>query len=139
MYSFPIWERLRKNGQVSLHQVLIPVDHNPDPQRSLEVTARLLRTLRVVPRVIHLLHVSADPARPPGASTQQVEPNWPWEYTHRKGEVVTEILAAADQLDADLLVMATKGHQGFLDVLRGSTTEQVLRRVSCPVLAVPAV
>jgi nucleotide-binding universal stress UspA family protein len=33
--------------------------------------------------------------------------------------------------------MATEGHQGFLDALRGSTTERVLRGALCPVLAVP--
>ena len=39
---------------------------------------------------------------------------------------------------ADLIVMATEGHQGFLDAIRGSTTERVLRQAPCPVLAVPA-
>lgn len=32
--------------------------------------------------------------------------------------------------------MATKGHEGFLDALRGTTTERVLRQAECPVLAV---
>jgi len=32
--------------------------------------------------------------------------------------------------------MPTAGHQGFLDALRGSTTEQVLRKAPCPVLAI---
>ena len=39
---------------------------------------------------------------------------------------------------ANLIMMATAGHQGFLDALRGSTTERVLRHAPCPVLAVPA-
>jgi nucleotide-binding universal stress UspA family protein len=47
------------------------------------------------------------------------------------------ILAAAESHAADLIVMATAGHDGVLDALRGSTTEQVLRRASCPLLAVP--
>jgi nucleotide-binding universal stress UspA family protein len=34
--------------------------------------------------------------------------------------------------------MTTQGHTGVLDALRGSTTERILRRASCPVLAVPA-
>jgi nucleotide-binding universal stress UspA family protein len=40
--------------------------------------------------------------------------------------------------DADLIAMATQGRDGFMDALRGSTTEQVLRATRCPVLAVPA-
>ena len=34
----------------------------------------------------------------------------------------------------DLVVMASRGHDGFLDALRGSTTERVLRQVTCPLL-----
>ncbi|MEX0998569.1 MAG: universal stress protein [Thermodesulfobacteriota bacterium] len=37
----------------------------------------------------------------------------------------------------DLIVMATKGHQGFLDVVSASTIKQVLRRAPIPLLAVP--
>jgi nucleotide-binding universal stress UspA family protein len=44
----------------------------------------------------------------------------------------------AETQAADLLIMTTAGHAGVLDALRGSTTEQVLRRVPCPLLAVPA-
>ena len=44
----------------------------------------------------------------------------------------------AQELGCDLIVMPTEGHQGILDMLRGSTTERVLRRAPCPVLAVPA-
>jgi nucleotide-binding universal stress UspA family protein len=126
-----------KDGHVTLHRVLVPIDHDPDPQHSLEVTARLLRTLRIVPRSIKLLYVGSG-KQAPKVDTEAVEPAWPWEHLHCKGEVVGEILNTADAFGANLLVMATKGHQGFLDVLRGSTTEQVLRRAPCPVLAVPA-
>jgi nucleotide-binding universal stress UspA family protein len=44
----------------------------------------------------------------------------------------------AEATSADLVVMATKGHDGFLDMLRGSKTERVLRAVRCPIMAVPA-
>jgi hypothetical protein len=36
------------------------------------------------------------------------------------------------------VVMATQGHHGFLDALRGSTTERIVRHAACPVLAVSA-
>ena len=57
---------------------------------------------------------------------------------HRDGDPVDEIAAAAELVRADLVVMPTEGRQGVFDALRGSTTERVLRRVRCPVLAVPA-
>jgi nucleotide-binding universal stress UspA family protein len=34
--------------------------------------------------------------------------------------------------------MPTAGREGVFDALRGSTTERVLRRAPCPLLAVPA-
>jgi nucleotide-binding universal stress UspA family protein len=51
---------------------------------------------------------------------------------------VEEILKAEQEWQADLLVLATEGHLDFLDALRGSTTERVLRGAGCPVLAIPA-
>ena len=63
-----------------------------------------------------------------------------WTFTHmlRDGDPVEQILAAADEVEADLIVMPTAGHRGVFDALRGSTTERVLRRARCPLLAVPA-
>jgi nucleotide-binding universal stress UspA family protein len=63
---------------------------------------------------------------------------WEWENVIRRGDVVQEILALARERAIDLLVMTTQGHDGFLDALRGSTTERVLRGTRCPLLAVPA-
>ncbi|HEU4616794.1 MAG TPA: universal stress protein, partial [Gammaproteobacteria bacterium] len=59
------------------------------------------------------------------------------EHLRRSGDPVEQILGAADRLEADLIVMATAGHHGVFDALRGSTTERVLRRSPCPLLAVP--
>ena len=66
-------------------------------------------------------------------------PGWSWSRIQQHGDVVETIRAAAVETQADLIVMVTAGHEGILDALRGSTTEQVLRHAPCPVLAVPAV
>jgi nucleotide-binding universal stress UspA family protein len=63
---------------------------------------------------------------------------WSLETILRQGEVVNEILKAEADWRPDLMVLATQGHIDFLDALRGSTTERVLRGAHCPVLAVPA-
>jgi nucleotide-binding universal stress UspA family protein len=52
--------------------------------------------------------------------------------------VVDHLLRTALEEEADLIVMATAGHDGFLDAIRGSTTERVLHGTRCPLLAVPA-
>ncbi len=64
---------------------------------------------------------------------------WEWLETTVSGDVVDSILAAARDTETELIVMATQGHDGFLDALRGSTTERVLGGADCPVLAVPTV
>jgi nucleotide-binding universal stress UspA family protein len=58
--------------------------------------------------------------------------------TALEGPTVEAILSAASSYLADVLVMPTAGRHGFLDALRGSTTEQVLRRAPCALLALPA-
>jgi nucleotide-binding universal stress UspA family protein len=64
--------------------------------------------------------------------------------THLRGlkcEVVVElgdpaaiIIAMADQLAADLLVLTTHGRRGLSRLILGSVAETVMRRVSCPVM-----
>jgi nucleotide-binding universal stress UspA family protein len=48
-----------------------------------------------------------------------------------------EILAAVEDLDADLLVMGTHGRSGFRRLFLGSVTEKVVRTAPCPTLVVP--
>jgi nucleotide-binding universal stress UspA family protein len=61
-----------------------------------------------------------------------------WKERLVNGDVVETIAREADLWNADLIVFTTEGHRDFLDALRGSTTERVLRAAHCPVLAVPA-
>lgn len=53
----------------------------------------------------------------------------------RTGEPRREICNVAEDLSADLIIMATHGYSGLKHVLLGSTTEHVLRHAPCPVLA----
>jgi len=53
------------------------------------------------------------------------------------GSLESAIELAASELDASLLVMATRGHDGIKDALVGSHTERVLRAARRPILIVP--
>jgi nucleotide-binding universal stress UspA family protein len=46
-------------------------------------------------------------------------------------------LQTAMELPAGLIVMTTDGPEGFLDALRGTTSERVLREARCPVANLP--
>lgn len=55
----------------------------------------------------------------------------------REGKPWTTILAEADRLHADLLVLGSHGRGGFDRLLLGSVSERVVRSAQCPVLTVP--
>jgi len=52
----------------------------------------------------------------------------------RHGKPYVEILRAAEDVRADLIVMGVHGRNVFGTALFGSTTNQVVRRATCPVL-----
>lgn len=59
-------------------------------------------------------------------------------YALREGPVTAEILGAAGELKADLIVMGTHGRTGIGRLFLGSVAEEVLRKAPCPVLMVKA-
>ena len=126
------------DGAARLRHVLIPIVPDPTPSVAVRAARGLARTLSSEPVRFDLLHVGGDEAAS-GASlvTDVPDDQFKWHALFRSGDVVDEILAAATERQVDLIAMSTRGHHGFLDALRGSATEQVVRRAACPVLAAP--
>ena len=56
----------------------------------------------------------------------------------KEGNPFLEILKAAGEIQADLIVMGTHGRTGLAHVLMGSVAERVVRKAPCPVLTVRA-
>jgi universal stress protein A len=54
----------------------------------------------------------------------------------RTGVPAHEIIEAAKESDADLIVVATHGHTGWKHFCIGSTAERIARAAPCPVLVV---
>ena len=54
----------------------------------------------------------------------------------RVGSPATEIVAAAEDLKADLLCVSTHGRTGLAHFLLGSVAEKIIRHAPCPVLTV---
>lgn len=52
----------------------------------------------------------------------------------REGVPYDQIVAAAQELKVDLIIVATEGHGSLSRALVGSTAERVVRHASCPVL-----
>jgi nucleotide-binding universal stress UspA family protein len=124
-----------ENGAYTLRSILVPIDRQPDAGMAIEFATRAASIFGDERVSITLLHVGAESAPWPNVADG---PGWVFTKEQRTGTVVEEILDAAERVQADLIVMPTAGEQGLLEMLRGSTTEQVLRRARCPLLAVPA-
>ncbi len=120
-------------GEVRIRQVLLPVTKVPDPRVALRAATSMVEQLVEGPVHFTLLHVGNGNSAP--ALDLPEREAWTWEYQVRSGDVVDTVVAEAGRLKADLVVMTTKGHDGFLDALRGSTTERIMREVKCPVVA----
>jgi nucleotide-binding universal stress UspA family protein len=123
------------DGSVTLRRILVPVDHTPRAQAAIEEAFFMAAGLDRRGVVFKLLHVGTETGMPTLYLPHQ--PGWRWEERLVPGNPVELILKEAAQWRPDMIVMATQGHQDFLDALRGSTTERVLREAHCPVLAVP--
>jgi nucleotide-binding universal stress UspA family protein len=124
------------SGSVSLRNVLLPIAATPRPQPALAAAVRLVRRLECESGEFTLVHVGEAGSMP--AVRQPTVPGWTWTTATGKGDVIDGIIDMARETRADLVVMTTDGRNGFLDALRGSHSERVLSRASCPVLAIPA-
>jgi DNA-binding transcriptional LysR family regulator len=58
-----------------------------------------------------------------------------WTFQDARGN--QSIIDMSHETEADLIVMSTDGRNGFLDGLRGSHSERVLRQAGVPLLTVP--
>jgi nucleotide-binding universal stress UspA family protein len=125
----------RKDGAISLRNILIPVTIKPRPQPSVESAARLIRSLQLPTGMVTLLHVGSTSEMP--LPRLPVVSDWTWNRVAKVGEPADVILQTAMELRADLIIMTTDGPDGFLDALRGSTSERVLRQARCPVANLP--
>jgi nucleotide-binding universal stress UspA family protein len=120
------------DGAVSLKRILVPVTRLPDPGLALTIVARLVNALQADARLT-LLHVGSERESP----RLKLPEGHRYDRMVSEGPVVEAIVKAAEDTAADLIVMATLGHNSLPDDLYGDTTEQVLRRVHRPLLAVP--
>ncbi len=124
-----------QTGLISLKRILVPVDHHPPAAAAIGAIRQFCRALEVEAE-IQVVHVGtvAPVLAPACGHAHRIEVD----LKTGPGSVVDGILQAATRGRADLICMATAGHDGLLDALRGSTTERVLRQAPCPVLAIPA-
>jgi nucleotide-binding universal stress UspA family protein len=124
-----------QDGSVSLKNILIPVAPVPNAQPALQAAVRIAQRLNCPAGQFTILYVGDD-SEMPEVSCPEL-PGWEWTKMSQKGDITQVILQTARGMEADLIVMSTEGRQGFLDALRGTNSEQVLRQCACPLLTIP--
>jgi nucleotide-binding universal stress UspA family protein len=149
---------------IELKRILCPVDFSDFSRRALDHALGVARCHRSTVTALHV--VPPIPVTVPGpyyfgsetpppmtlppvdrvAVAAQVErliaseqvPGVNVEVLVEEGAAVyREILAQADRLRSDLIVIGTHGRTGFERLFLGSTAEKVLRKAPCPVMTVP--
>jgi nucleotide-binding universal stress UspA family protein len=122
------------NGKFLLKRILIPVDFHPSPLPAVEYAVRASKYVGNEVEIF-LCHIGKDWRM--SSLELPEEPGITWFKKNYSGNVVNTIIKLSSEQEIDLIVMSTAGHDGIFDALRGSVTEQILRRAPCPLLAVP--
>lgn len=135
--------------------LLVPVDFEEASRRAIDLAKSLATSLgaRLVLLHVYTLPVytypGLEPAILPGFHTEVTdaarkaltaladEVGVP-DTILRDGDPATEILAAAHERGATMIVMGTHGRRGIVHALLGSVAEKVIRRSEVPVLTVRA-
>ncbi len=126
-----------ETGNIRLNNILAPVAKKPRPGSAAKAAEALASLFSVDKVRIEFLFVGHE-TDAPDLRLPPPHPGWIVKRSTVEGNVVERILDASETQNSDLIVMATEGHHGFLDALRGSTTEQIVKHAKCPVLAVPS-
>ncbi|MDB6020587.1 MAG: Stress protein UspA-like protein [Pedosphaera sp.] len=140
-------------AQFQLKTILVPVDFSEPSRSALQCASALAKPFNAE---IILLHVVESVLPPPDdfivdsaalaaalsddAAHRLAE--WHRQFAAharlqemlRVGTPYREIVDAADEADADLIVLGTHGRTGLTRLLIGSTAERVVRDAHCPVL-----
>ena len=125
-----------KDGSISLNRILIPIARTPRPEPALNAAARLVQKWNCSEGTFVVLHVGNSNTMP--ALRLPEVPGWTWKKELRDGgDVIEGINQSAKENKADLIVLASDGRNGFLDALRGSHSERLLRYGVAPLLTIP--
>jgi nucleotide-binding universal stress UspA family protein len=135
------------------HRILVALDGSPDADRALDEAIALaadqrarLTLLTVIPPPSGLAAMAPPlPESPDEAfarllreATERVPQDVSVTSQARHGNPAHEIVAAAQEVDADLIVIGSRGHGRVADALLGSVSRAVVHGSHVPVLVTRA-
>ena len=147
-------EETLAGDSLRIKTILVPLDFSEASLRALKYTLRLAEKfeaaihlvhvqptdeLTAVARAGHLMLDCADAIalmqdRLAEIQEEQHAPFWPDHCHVLSGRPYEEVCQLARELEADLIVLPTRGYSGLMHVVLGSTAERIVRFAPCPVL-----
>ncbi|MCF7854110.1 MAG: universal stress protein [Candidatus Pacebacteria bacterium] len=143
---------------ITIHKILCPVDFSVSSYHALEYAIAFAEKYKAELKVVYVMEVAAaalslsevDVTDPGLLEQLQSDANDKLDQiakeTRERHEPVTqqmlygkpfvEIITAAKDWQADVIIMGTHGRTGLEHVLIGSVAEKVVRKAPCPVLTV---
>ncbi len=148
-------EKLAASPEFYLKRILVPVDFSDCSSKALQYAipfaehfgAKLL-LLHVVEPFLPMTEVSTvdlglietkmleDSKKQLAELENNLDPSIESQSAVRVGRPHVEIVSAAKELDADVIILSTHGRTGLSHVFMGSTAERVVRQADCPVFVV---
>jgi nucleotide-binding universal stress UspA family protein len=144
-------------AEIAIKRILAPTDFSPASKKALKYALRFARDYGSELTVLHVVEPAASPtfeespAAPAFSKAEMADAEESLstlvksfrgagvpglKSTIRTGVAAHEIVEKAKELDADLIVIATRGYEGWKHLVIGSTAARVARAASCPVLVV---
>ncbi|MGD0189143.1 MAG: universal stress protein [Rhizomicrobium sp.] len=140
---------------MSFQRVLIAVDRGSQSSRAVDVALELAASLKADVSIIHVMVPPVIYGTPSGLPKSEMMalareegfnllaelrqnpalPHLAHEFLET-GDPATEIVKAAKEWPADVIVMGSHGREGVARVVLGSVAESVIRQAPCPVLVV---
>jgi universal stress protein A len=137
--------------------ILVPTDFSEHADHALEYAAKLAATLDATICLVHAITIPAMSVPEMGMAYSALSIKAMTEHAQSEldkrvagyrdrvtlaptrldvGDARDVIDLAAEQIDADLIIMGTHGRRGIRRMLLGSVAESVVRTARCPVLTI---
>lgn len=144
-------------GEIAIKTILAPTDFSPASKKALKYALRFARDYGSELTVLHVVEPATSssfeevPEAPAFSKAKMADAEGRLRTLIRSlpsagapgvrsairmGVAAHEIVEVAEELDADLIVIATRGYAGWERLVIGSTAARVARAAPCPVLVV---
>ena len=135
----------RKSQIGEFQRILVPIDFSADSTRALKFATALAKRHDSQVTLVHIVGPVHDlrdfgyaRRRLSTLAQKHLQRDLEWQPVVRSGNGPNQILQEAEEMEADVIVMSTRGLSHTRPSTIGSIAKQIVRHSPCPVLILPA-